>query len=310
MMATFITIDGGTTNTRLFLIKDMTLCDSIGLSLGARVGMEDPSLFRSEIKGAIDLLLSRNSLSPGNITRIIASGMITSAGGLCELPHLTAPLGIRELHAATKECFFPEISEIPFVFIRGVKSIGSRLSELDMMRGEETELMGIIEDAECAYLLPGSHSKIIYTDSDGRITDFSTYLSGEMLYALSEHTILKSSVSLRENKISRKSLIEGYEYAIEHGLNNALFKTRILDTLLSEDPEKIYSFFLGAVLSGEVSDLIKKAPPRAVIGGRSQIREALYILLGEKSNISLSRLSDEAVNSAVWRGAVKIYETK
>ena len=37
-----------------------------------------------------------------------------------------------------------EISDIPFVFMRGVKLEGQDIDDFDMMRGEETELMALI----------------------------------------------------------------------------------------------------------------------------------------------------------------------
>lgn len=39
-----------------------------------------------------------------------------------------------------------EISDIPFVFMRGVKFEGQDIDDFDMMRGEETELMCILEE--------------------------------------------------------------------------------------------------------------------------------------------------------------------
>ena len=37
-----------------------------------------------------------------------------------------------------------EISDIPFVFMRGVKLEGQDIDDFDMMRSEETELMALI----------------------------------------------------------------------------------------------------------------------------------------------------------------------
>ena len=50
-----------------------------------------------------------------------------------------------------------DLADIPFVFFRGVKTA------TDMMRGEETELVGLCAapDAGSVYVLPGSHAKIV-----------------------------------------------------------------------------------------------------------------------------------------------------
>ena len=56
--------------------------------------------------------------------RILASGMITSEFGLCLLEHLIAPCGMGELAASMHEVVLEDISKIPFVFARGVKTCG------------------------------------------------------------------------------------------------------------------------------------------------------------------------------------------
>ena len=184
-MSVYIAIDGGTTNTRVVLIKDNVLTDGIKLSVGARKSIDGNGVLKSEIKGAIERLLSKNGVAASEVRCVLASGMITSEFGLCHLEHLTAPVGISELHGALERVYFRDVTDIPFVFIRGVRLSSDNFEDIDVMRGEETELMGIISTdyGECIYILPGSHSKIIRVDREGRIVDFSTMLTGEMIAA-------------------------------------------------------------------------------------------------------------------------------
>ena len=62
------------------------------------------------------------------------------------------------------------------VIVPGVKTEGETIADADMMRDEETELIGLMEHLESAavYVLPGSHSKLIHVDDAGRIVDFTT----------------------------------------------------------------------------------------------------------------------------------------
>ena len=53
-MSLYITIDGGTTNTRIALVRDRVIVDSIKLHVGARRGIENKELLVSEIKDAIE----------------------------------------------------------------------------------------------------------------------------------------------------------------------------------------------------------------------------------------------------------------
>lgn len=310
-MADYICIDGGTTNTRIRLVQKYKISDCIGLNLGVGTSSGDPDYFKNHIKDAIDTILDRNQIGIDSITRILASGMITSELGLCHLDHALAPAGIQELHNSMKEVLFPEISPIPFVFIRGIKLSGDAVDDTDIMRGEETELMGIVPGKSCTactYILPGSHTKVIFTDEEGRITDFFTTLTGEMIASLSAYTILKKSVDLENTVLDEIYLQQGYRYCLEEGINKALFKVRIADTIFKQDASARYSFFLGAVLCGDITSILKRTSGKIVIGGKKQLKEALYLLLKQHSGLDLSCLTEDETDSSVAFGAIRIFE--
>ena len=191
-MANYITIDSGTTNTRVSLVIDGRIADTRKFNVGAKKGMENGQLLRDALRGDIADILQTNGMNEEQIECILASGMITSEFGLVNLPHIIAPAGAKELHESLYRCSLPEISRLPFVFVRGIKTGGDALENVDMMRGEETELLGSFEGAG-TYILPGSHSKIIEVDEQGRVVRFKTMLTGEMIAALSQNTILTGS---------------------------------------------------------------------------------------------------------------------
>ena len=311
-MAIYITIDGGTTNTRLSLYKDGDVITTATYNVGARSGIDNMSLLRDAVKDGISKIINENNLEHSDVECIIASGMITSEFGLCNIPHTTAPAGIEELHNTMHKVVLDDITTIPFVFIRGVKTSCTDLDTADMMRGEETELMGIMceGDSNCIYILPGSHSKIIHTDAMGRISEFSTMLTGEMIYALSQNTILKDCVDLKNEVVDEEYLLKGYEYCEKYGLNNTLFKTRILKNMFSANPCETYSFFLGAVLYGEIIGVINANPSKILIGGKESIKNAMYVILSRKSNADVRKTSEHTAKNSTTVGAVKIYEYK
>ena len=306
-MRNYLTIDGGTTNTRISLVRDLAVVDKISLGLGVKDCIGDKDRYKSAIKDGIARILEANGLAEADITSMIASGMITSDMGLVSLAHTNAPAGIAELSGAAYERVMWDVCGLPFVFVRGVKTGGEDLSDTDMMRGEETELAGLYR-GEGVYVLPGSHSKAVEVDSEGRIVSFKTYLSGEMLYALSTYTILKDSVSLGKNGFDRDYLKKGFEYAGEHGVNEALFKTRVLKNLFGADDMEAYSFFLGAVLSDEVRSIVKMKAKRYVICGKLQLREPTAYLLEGLTDGEIISVSDAEADNAAAIGAVKIFE--
>lgn len=309
-MKHYIAIDGGTTNTRVTLVRDGEALDTVRIPLGARAGIDGTEPLKREIRNAIGALLEKHSLLESEILRVLASGMITSEFGLCTLPHLPTPAGIRALHEAMQETSIEEITSIPFVFLRGVKHDGSDPMDADMMRGEETELMGLweAEDTDALYVLPGSHSKLIEVDREGRIRAFCTMLTGEMIASLSQYTILKDAVDLRVSELDEERLTDGYRYAHRAGLNAALFKVRILKNRLGASPVQTYSFFLGAILAAEIDAIIASPIPRVIVGGRAQIKHATVALLKKFSKKETVTVSDERAENAATRGMIRIYE--
>lgn len=310
-MSNYITIDGGTTNTRISLVRNYKIVETLKFNIGARAGIEDRELLKNTIKDRIKALLSSNNLKENDIERILASGMITSEYGILNLEHIVVPAGIEELAKGSCEIELNDISSIKFVFMRGVKTVSEKLEGADMMRGEETELMGIIkpDDGECVCILPGSHSKIIKTDKNGRIEYFTTMLTGEMIASLSGNTILKASVNLSSN-IDEEYLFCGFEYCREKGINEALFKARILKNLFSAEDDRVYSFFMGAVLSGEILAVLKMNAKKIVIGGKKQLKEATKILLSKTADCEIICVPDSDVDKSSVLGMIKIYEHK
>ena len=300
-MGCYIVIDGGTTTTRIGVYKNGKILNRIKLPLGARINMEKPDSLNAAVRKGIEKLLLENPCEP---ECIIAAGMITSEFGLYNLPHTALPAGIAELSAAAKMVSLPDICAIPFCFVAGVKTC-SDLEKTDMMRGEECEIFGLAQ-TDGTYVLPGSHSKVI-TLKNGKIEGFKTLLSGEMAAALAGSTILRDAVDFSAT-LDEEWLLKGYQYCKKNGLNEALFKVRILDKLLNATKAQSYSFFLGAVLEGEIRTILS-ADDAVFVAGKKELRDATIILL-QHEGISASAIGDEASEGSVFLGMIKIYEHK
>ena len=311
-MAKYITIDGGTTNTRLSLVIDNVITDTVKYNIGALVGGDDKCAFKNTLKEGIGKLLERNSVRAEEICRILASGMITSEAGICTLDHICTPCGIEEMSKNMYETVMPEISDIPFVFSRGVKTGSCELERLDVMRGEETELLGLSEKVEknCLYVLPGSHSKLIYTDDSGRIADISTALTGELISAVSRNTILKNSVSLNFASLNEEYLKFGYAYAKKNGITGAFFKVRVLDKFLHRSGDETYSFFIGSALQSEIDNMIGSEAEKIIVGGKSELRRPISILLSEYSDKEITEVEDDITGHAATYGIIRLFEFK
>jgi 2-dehydro-3-deoxygalactonokinase len=302
-MANYITVDCGTTNTRVGLMCNGALAKSVSFHLGARAHAADPQEYRVALTEAIRTL--EKGAEP---EAILVSGMLTSELGICPIPHLVAPVGLQNLHNGMQKMCIPDICDKPFYFIPGVRTAGEDALDRDMMRGEETELMGLMTGNEgaCVFVLPGSHSKFISVDDKGRIASIVTLLTGEMAAALSGHTILSDSVSL-EDGLDTDALRAGYRCCRERGINEAIFKVRVLDKQLSKKAPERYGFFLGCVLCGEVERLLSYPATTIVIAGQRQLKRAMCILLAD-SGRRVIEVPDDVAATAAFRGMVKIFE--
>ena len=165
-----------------------------------------------------------------------------------------------------------------------------------------------MNETDSVYVLPGSHSKIIRVDKDGRITDFRTALTGEMFWALSQNTILKGTLDVSISETDTEYLLMGYDYCTKHGINEALFKTRVLKAMLDPTQIGVNSYFLGVILAEEIKIITDLAPKKVVIGGRRQFKDALCHILRSRTHIEVISLSEDEVDLSVCTGAVRIYE--
>jgi len=308
-LADYIAIDSGTTNTRISLVVDYKVIDTMTFNVGAKKGIDNKEILKDTLKSGIKDILMQNNLSETDVECILACGMITSEFGLIELPHIHIPAGVEEMHKNICKCSFEDITNIPFVFIRGVKTQCTKLENTDMMRSEESEVIGIFE-GEGIYILPGSHTKVIKVNDAGQITDFKTMLTGEMISAITQGTILKDAVKLGDFEPDKEYLIKGFEYANDHGISEALFRIRSLKNFFSATESEIYNFFMGVMLCDEIKYTVSEKPKKAVIGGRKAIKEAIAILLKEFTDAEVIILTEEQVKNSTTVGMIKIYENR
>lgn len=307
-MASYITVDSGTTNTRISLVTDGVVVDTIKFKVATCDVKSRSEMLAEQLKEGLEKILAKNKKSTRDICRIICCGMITSDIGLIKLDHIPSPCGLLELSENLYETQIKEISNIPFVFVRGVKDISE--DRVDMMRGEETEIYGISEFPEknSMYILPGSHSKMIYIDSDNRISHFSTALTGEMISAIACNTILKSSVDLNQSASDTAYLQKGYLFSKEHGINEALFEVRSLKMFLNCNDTEVFSFYIGAILAPEIESIIKSSATKVFIGGKAELKDPTAELLRLNSTKDIKIIPAEIADNATAYGCVRIYE--
>jgi len=289
-----LTIDTGTTNTRVCLWENDQLISFSGEMVGVRDTSitGSPDTLQKGIKKVIETTLAKAGKVKSDIGIILASGMITSNYGIYEVPHVTAPVNIEELAGQMVSKVIPEVIDgIPIWFVPGVKNHVEDIDldnceQMDIMRGEEVETFGLLEKIQVkgpAILIhQGSHTKFIRLDSKNSIIGSTTTMSGELIAAITNNTILAGSVrnpSASEfvNEIDQKWLEKGSDYVKEVGINRVCFVVRLIDLFLDATINQKANFLLGAITELDICALKNSKALRAT-------KDAKIILTGKENS--------------------------
>jgi 2-dehydro-3-deoxygalactonokinase len=195
-------------------------------------------------------------LSAGE-TQILLCGMVGSRQGWTEANYLRCPVKIDDLAEAVVKISFAGAEAMLIPGVMGEDSCGVP----EVMRGEETEAMGIVDDCDgCGLVcLPGTHTKWIELQNRS-ITSFLTYMTGDVYAALRKHTIL-SRLMNAEAAMDEASFLRGVGRSIDAGgLLHHLFSVRTL-ALSGELKEDTTASYLSGLLIGH--EVRAAMPPNA-----------------------------------------------
>jgi len=304
------TIDGGTTNTRVFIWRDGVLLAKAGAMVGAR----DTAVTGSKQKlfAALDELLSKAlaqaSAREADLNLILVSGMLTSGLGIMEVPHVVAPVTVDELTRHMVHSVLPEWGNREVWFVPGVKNFATevnrmeskKLLNMDIMRGEETQAVWMLSlngqhaaklgckavRHSTVLVLPGSHNKYVPVDEDGRIKGCLTTLAGEMWRAINESTILAETVQRDyPQSFCPDAFADGLELGLRGGIGYALFHARILDMFGDNDTEELRNYIMGVLLADDYTALLNSKmlsdlrKSHFVVSGRAVVQEGYAAML-------------------------------
>ena len=129
-----------------------------------------------------------------------------------------------------------------------------QLEPPDVMRGEETQLAGltasgILDGTVC---MPGTHSKWVRL-AGGRVEAFATFMTGELFAAITQHTILRHSLS-EGSSFDSKAFLGGVGQGLEgsSALAGNLFSIRA-SGLLGQDGGDAASRISGLLVGTELA---------------------------------------------------------
>jgi 2-dehydro-3-deoxygalactonokinase len=196
----------------------------------------------------------------------IASGMIGSAQGWVEAPYVDLPAGAPQLAR--------QLVAAPDAPLRIVPGLAQRGATPDVMRGEETQIVGAFaarEDlADSLVILPGTHSKWARL-AKGMVREFTTYMTGELFAVLRAHSILGRLVPAGADEPATvgAAFARGVSVAQQSagGLGPILFSARASVLVGGLPGESSLSYLSGLLIGDELrAGLAKGGRPAALIG--------------------------------------------
>lgn len=214
----------------------------------------------------------------------VLCGMVGSNIGWSDAGYMECPVGLSDygdklVHVETA---IGSVKIVP-----GVKTSIGLAGTPDVMRGEETQILGwaASHPSDALLCLPGTHTKWVQIEN-GKIKNFMTSVNGELFDVILNHSVLVGGTNLPPACI-------GDEY--RHGLERAANGTPLTQQLMSVRSYQIMgtydviqakSYLLGLLIGSDVFGSLKFAQgtPISVIGGSapaSFYAEAIRTLGGE-----------------------------
>lgn len=204
------------------------------------------------------IAFQQTTFEPGRPSLII-SGMASSTIGWKELPYAKVPqhLDGRGVIIERLDWQGPEWLG-PTYLVSGIAT------ECDVMRGEETEIIGLYADPVVSafgegslMVLPGTHSKHALIQN-GAIIDFKTFMTGELYDVLGRHSLLRASVDLDRFPDEKDgAFVEGVDWGAKNGLAAALFRVRTRAVLNGAPRADNTGFLSGVLIGAELSHVLQ-----------------------------------------------------
>ena len=173
--------DWGTSNLRLWL------CSADGTVLARKAGPGVASV-DTPFPQLLQALVADWRSAHGDLP-IVLCGMVGSNIGWTQAPYVPCPAGAGQIGARCVALEHGSVRIVPGL------SCTNRLDAPDLMRGEETQILGALQldpalrQGQRLLCLPGTHTKWVALGG-GVIRDFLTAPAGELHALLSRHSVL------------------------------------------------------------------------------------------------------------------------
>ncbi len=229
--AAWIAVDWGTSRLRAWLMDAHDQVIEQRFSKAGMAGLEP-----EQFSGALEALVGAFE-GP-----VVACGMVGSRQGWAEAPYATVPCIPPTAASSTR---VGQVHILP-----GIK----QEQPADVMRGEETQIAGYLSanpKFEGVICLPGTHTKWVHV-SAGEIVSFRTAMTGELFALLSDHSVLRHSLT---DEWDHESFLVGMRDMMTRpaALAAALFNIRAGSLVVTTPPGHERARLSGLLIGAELA---------------------------------------------------------
>ncbi len=242
---------------------------------------------------------------------LIISGMASSNIGMMPLPYATLPFAIDGSGLICRQLKQHENFSHDILLISGIRS------DDDVMRGEETQLIGCASGNEDStnnvFIFPGTHSKHIIIKAKKAVA-FNTYMTGEFFALLSEKSILGPTVEKAngpQTDAGMNSFIKGVSDSAQSNLLHNCFKVRTNNLFSKLTNTENYNYLSGLIIGTELRELLYYDPIQIYLCAGSDLQAYYNAALAELGlGHKVHNFSPQWIEEAVVRGQLIIYQNQ
>lgn len=290
-----IAIDWGTTLARAYAVDAN---GRIGATRSAPLGVQSVG---ADFPQALSELLGEwHAL---DVPRF-AAGMIGSRQGWVEAPYVECPAAFDALASNLVWSPARELAIVPGLIARDGVGV------VDVMRGEETQLAGALDDADDAQLavLPGTHSKWAQIER-GRVIGFQTHMTGELYAVLLANSILgRLAAQVPAAAAPGPAFAQGVDRGLAGGgLGHVVFGARTLALTGELRAHEVPDWLSGVLIGHEIGAARQWARDRHVDATRVRVIGSDALVARYSAALARAGIAAEAGPSdAAVRGLIRI----
>lgn len=296
-----IGIDWGTTRARAYLMD----------ATGAVVATRDDGRGTLSLAADADAFSAECERLVGDWARahavpIVACGMVGSDQGWTEAPYRDLPAAIA-VDAAEARVVHASFGDVHILAGLRREAAGDRWP--DVMRGEETQLLGALEPkATALVVLPGTHTKWVDV-VDGVVVDFTTTMAGELRALLLEHGIVGRLADAHEHDAPAAFArgLDAAEAAARRGtgLLESAFSARTLAMSGALGTHEIRDYVSGLVIGADVGARARAGAVPTVVCG-SPALTTRYAAALERHDVEAHVVPTAATPLGLWRASIAL----